>query len=220
MDMDSEHKLVGHVDGNDEADNLCEIKASSELTQTENMTITATTYYEKDVDIEEILCDTPEPTNHESTTEDSDEDLTDGSHTRETLKILLIDENKRLVKISKMEMEMEMESQLKEKIRTGLRLKCLSNTKSHFDMVETMPIYQKLMEDKSPLAWETSNIPVQISKWEKKYLEQEYEIWIEICKTLENRRKWEEYKIIFENYWEDLEEEDMEIIKVLYKIVS
>ena len=44
MDMDSEHKLVGHVDGNDEADNLCEIKTSSELTQTENMTITATTF--------------------------------------------------------------------------------------------------------------------------------------------------------------------------------
>ena len=205
MDMDSEHELVEHVDGDDEADSLWEIEESLELTETcptENVTVTATTCYEKDVDIEELLCDTPEPTNPESTTEDSVEDLTNGLGTKELQNILLIEEKKTLAKISEMEINKEMLSELKEKIRTGLRLilENLKNTKSNFDKVET-------------LTWETSKIPVQIGKWEKECLEQEYELWREICKTLENRRKWEEYKKIFEDCWEDFEEEDLEIIE-------
>ena len=54
MDMDSEHELVEHVNGDDEADILWEIEESLELTETcptENLTVTATTCYEKDVDI-------------------------------------------------------------------------------------------------------------------------------------------------------------------------
>ena len=111
MDMDSEHELVEHVDGDDEADSLWEIEESLELTETcptENVTVTATTCYEKDVDIEELLCDTPEPTNPESTTEDSVEDLTNGLGTKELQNILLIEEKKTLAKISEMEINKEM----------------------------------------------------------------------------------------------------------------
>jgi len=74
MDMDSEQELIEHVtvDGDDEADSLCEMEESLELTgtcPTENVTVTATTHYERDVDIEELLRDTPEPTTTEITTD-------------------------------------------------------------------------------------------------------------------------------------------------------
>ena len=211
MDMDSEQELIEHVtvDGDDEADSLCEMEESLELTgtcPTENVTVTATTYYERDVDIEELLRDTPEPTTTEITT--------DRSHIRELLNLMLIEEKKRLALMKKMEMEKEMESEVKENIRTGIRLilECLKNTKSYFDIIETMPMYQK-WEENNTLTWEKFKNPVQNNEWEEKYLEQEYEIWMEICQTLENRRKWKDYKIIIENFWEDFEEEDLDILK-------
>ena len=168
-DTDSECKSVKHVNGDDEAVNIYGIEESLELTQmcpTENMAVTATTYYEKDVDIEELLCDTPEPTNPEPTTEASAEDLTDGLDRWAMLNRILVDEKKTLTRI------VEMESDLKEKIRTGLRLvlECLRDTKSNLDELETMSIYQRWKEDKLPLTSEASKTPVQISEWEKEYI--------------------------------------------------
>ena len=83
------------VDNDDETDSLCEMEESQELTgtcPTENVTVTATTYYERDVDIEELLRDTPEPTNHELTTQDAVADLTNGLDTKELQNSLLIEE--------------------------------------------------------------------------------------------------------------------------------
>ena len=134
MDMDSEHESVGHVDGDDEADNLCEIEDCLELIQPE--TVTATTYYEKDVDIEELLCDTPEPTNPESTTEASAPAVNLNLDSKEKLNNLISIENKELAKISEREPEqlitskktldeqiLEMETNLKE--RTWIELKMI-----------------------------------------------------------------------------------------------
>ena len=85
--------------------------------------------------------------------------------------------------------------------------------KSDLDELEAMPIYQRWMEDISQLASEATKASVQISECEKEYLKQEHQEWTKICEALENRTKWEEYKEIFENDWEDLEEEYMKIIK-------
>jgi len=164
------------------------------------VTVAATAYYEKDVDIEELLCDTPESETTEITT--------DRSHIMELMNVMLIEENKRLALMEKMKMEKEMEAKLTENIRTGLKLilECLRNTKSYFDIIETMPMYKKWEEDNT-LNWEKSKNPVLVSKW------REYEIWIEICQTLESRRKWTDYRIMIDNFWEDFDVEDVEIIK-------
>ena len=204
--MDSEHELVEHVNGNDEADNLCEIEESLELAgmcATESMTVAATTYYEKDVDIEELLCDTPEPSNHESTTEDSVEDSTDESNSKELLKVLLIEGKKRLAVISDMERKEEKRlSELKKELRTllGLILESLRINKSRFDEAET-------------LTWDTSDIPERIGKLEKVLLEQEYELWKKLWENLDSRQKWEEYNKILGDCWEDFEEEDLKIME-------
>ena len=53
--MDSEHELAEDVNCYDEANDNCEMEESSELTEigtTDDMTVPATTCYEKDVDIE------------------------------------------------------------------------------------------------------------------------------------------------------------------------
>ena len=207
MDMNSEQELVEHVtvDNDDEADSLCEMEESLELTgmcPTENVTVTATTYYERDVDIEELLRDTPEPTNHELTTQDSVADLTNGLDTKELQNSLLIEERKTLEKISEMERNKEMLSVLKEQIRTmlGSILERLKATKYHYDKVET-------------LMWIPSDITVQMGEWQKEWLEQEYEVWKELCKTLNDNWKCNEYKKILEDCSEDFEEEDLEIVK-------
>ena len=119
---------------------------------------------------------------------------------------MLIEEKKRLALMEKMKMQGEMESEVKENLRTGLRLilECLKNTKSYFNRIENIPMYQK---------WEEKlKNTVKNNEREGKYLGQEYEIWMEICMTFENRRKWKDYKMIFENFWEDLEEEDLDIL--------
>ena len=79
-----------------------------------------------------------------------------------------------------MERNKEMLSVLKEQIRTMLRsiLKRLKDTKSHYDKVET-------------LTWIPSDITVQMGEWQKEWLEQEYEVWKELCKTLNNNWKWD-----------------------------
>jgi len=108
--------------------------------------------------------------------------------------------------MERMEMQGKMESEVKENIRTGLKLilECLENTKFYFDRVEDMPMYQK---------WEEKlKNPIKNNECEEKNLGKEYEIWMEICMTFENRRKWKDYKMIFENFWEDLEEEDLDIL--------
>jgi len=211
MDMNSEQELAEHVtvDKNDEETSLCEMEESLELTgtcSTGNVTVAATAYYERDVDIEELLCDTPEPETTEITT--------DRSHIMELMNVMLIEENKRLALMEKMKMEKEMESKLTENIRTGLKLilECLRNTKSYFDIIETMPMYKKWEEDNT-LTWEKFKDPVLVRKWRRKYLDEEYEIWIEICQTLESRRKWTDYRIMIDNFWEDFDVEDVEIIK-------
>ena len=204
-DTDHEYKSVGHVDGDDEADNLCGIEASLELTQTSptgNTDVTSTTYYEKDVDIEELLCDTPEPANLELITEASVDNSTDELDSLEMLNRIFVKEKKSL-------------EELKEKIRTGLRLilECLRNTKSNLDELETISINQRWTEDKLPLTSEASKVPEQIREWEQEHLKQEYQTWIGMCKNLEERPKWDDYKEIFDNYWEDYEEEDIKIIQ-------
>jgi len=203
MNMDSEEELVEHVtvDGCNETDSLCKMEESLELTGTRStaaLTVAATTSYKKDVDIEELLLNTPEPTTTEFTT--------DRSHIKELLNLMLIEEKKRLALMEKTEMQGEMKSEVKENLRTGLGLilECLKNTKSYFNRIENMPMYQK---------WEEKlKNPVKNNECEEKHLGKEYEIWIEICMTFENRRKWKDYKIIFENFWEDLEEEDLDIL--------
>ena len=207
MDMNSEQESVEHVtvDKDDEAASLCEMEESLELTgtcSTGNVTVTATAYYERDVDIEEFLRDTPEPTNYELTTQDSVEDFTNGLNTMELQNNLEIEERKTLEKISEMERNKEMLSVIKEQIRTMLRLilNRLKDTKYHFDKVET-------------LTWIPSDITVHMGKWEKEWLEHEYEVWKELSKTLNNDWKWDEYKKTLEDCSEDFEEEDWEIMK-------
>ena len=203
MNMDSEEELVEHatVDGCDETDSLCEMEESLELTGTSStaaLTVAATTSYKNDADIKEFLLNTREPTTTEFTA--------DRSHIKELLNLMLIEEKKRLALMEKMKMQGEMESEVKENLRTGLRLilECLKNTKSYFNRIENMPMYQK---------WEEKlKNTVKNNECEGKYLGQEYEIWMEICMTFENRRKWKDYKMIFENFWEDLEEEDLDIL--------
>ncbi len=116
--------------------------------------------------------------------------------------------------MEKMKMEKEMEAKLTENIRTGLKLilECLRNTKSYFDIIETMPMYKKWEEDNTS-TWEKSKNPVLVSKWRRKNLDEEYEIWIEICQTLESRRKWTDYRMMINNFWDDFDVEDVEIIK-------
>jgi len=203
MNMDSEEELVEHVtvDGCNETDSLCEMEESLELTGTRStaaLTAAATTSYKKDVDIEELLLNTTEQTTIEFTT--------DRSHIKELLNLMLIEEKKRLALMERMEMQGKMESEVKENIRTGLKLilECLENTKFYFDRVEDMPMYQK---------WEKKlKNPKKNNECEEKNLEKEYEIWMEICMSFENRREWKDYERIFENFWEDFEEEELDIL--------
>jgi len=203
MNMDSEEELVEHVtvDGCNETDSLCEMEESLELTGTRStaaLTVAATTSYKKDVDIEKLLLNTTEPTTIEFTT--------DKSHIKELLNLMLIEEKKRLALMERMEMQGKMESEVKENIRTGLKLilECLENTKFYFDRVENMPMYQK---------WEEKlKNPIKNNECEEKNLGKEYEIWMEICMSFENRREWKDYERIFENFWEDLEEEELDIL--------
>ena len=197
MNMDSEEEMVKHVT----VDDCEEMEESLELTGTSStaaLTVAATTSYKNDADIKEFLLNTREPTTPEFTA--------DRSHIKELLNLMLIEEKKRLALMEKMKMQGEMESEVKENLRTGLRLilECLKNTKSYFNRIENIPMYQK---------WEEKlKNTVKNNEREGKYLGQEYEIWMEICMTFENRRKWKDYKMIFENFWEDLEEEDLDIL--------
>jgi len=203
MNMDSEEELVEHVtvDGYNETDSICKMEESLELTGTRStaaLTVAATTSYKKDVDIEELLLNTTEPTTIEFTT--------DRSHIKELLNLMLIEEKKRLAWMERMEMQGKIESGVKENLRTGLRLilECLKNTKFYFNRVENMPMYQK---------WEEKlKNPIKNNECEEKNVGKEYEIWMEICMTFENRREWKDYKTIFENFWEDLEEEELDIL--------
>ena len=203
MNMDSEEELVEHVtvDGCNETDSLCEMEESLELTGTRStaaLTVAATTSYKKDVDIDKLLLNITEPKTIEFTT--------DKSHIKELLNLMLIEEKKRLALMERMEMQGKMESEVKENIRTGLKLilECLENTKFYFDRVENMPMYQK---------WEEKlKNPTKNNECEEKNLGKEYEIWMEICMSFENRREWKDYERIFENFWEDFEEEELDIL--------
>ena len=203
MNMDSEEELVEHVtvDGCNETDSLCEMEESLELTGTRStaaLTVAATTSYKKDVDIEKLLLNITEPKTIEFTT--------DKSHIKELLNLMLSEEKKRLALMERMEMQGKMESEVKVNIRTGLKLilECLENTKFYFDRVENMPMYQK---------WEKKlKNPTKNNECEEKNLGKEYEIWMEICMSFENRREWKDYERIFENFWEDLEEEELDIL--------
>ena len=205
MNMDSEEELVEHVtvDGCNETDSLCEMEKSLELTgtrSTASLPGTATSNYERDVDIEELLLDTPEPTNHEVTTQDSVEDLTNKWDSKELQNSILIEEKETLEKVSEMEEKKELLSKLKEQIRTmlGLILEKLETRKIYYDEVENLP-------------WCQPEIKAQMVRCEKESIEQEYEIWKELRKTLND--DWKRDNKIMEEYMEDFEEADLEVVK-------
>ena len=203
--MDSEHELAEHVNWNDEAHNLCEMEESLELAgmgATDNMTVAATTCYERDVDIEELLRDTPEPSNHGPTTEDPVEDSTDESNSKKLFKVMPIEEMKRLVAILDIERIEELKKELKKELRKmlALILESLRANKSLFDEAET-------------LTGDISTLPDQIGTLEKSILEEKYELWEKIWVHLDSRNKWEDYYKLLSECWEDFEEEDLKIIE-------
>ena len=211
MNMDSEEELVEHVtvDGNDETDSLCEMEESLELTgtrSTASLPSTATPTYERDVDIEELLRDTPEPTNHEVTTQDSVEDITNKLNSKELQLILLIEERETLEKISGIKSEIERKKEMLSKVNGQIRimlesvLENLETTKSHYDDVEA-------------IKWIKTEDTAQIGRCEKELVEQAYQSWKELCKTLNDKWKWDKYKEILDECSKAFEEEDLEIIK-------
>ena len=134
--MDSEHELTEHVDCYDEANNSCERKESPELTEmgtTDNMTVPATTCYEKDVNIEELLRDTPKPSNH-GPIEDPVEDSTDKSNPKK-ISNMPIEEKKKLVETLEIEDIEKRKKEWKKELRKMLAvvLETLKHNKSLFE---------------------------------------------------------------------------------------
>ena len=109
---------------------------------------------------------------------------------------ILIEEKKTLGKVSEMEENKELRSKLKEQIRImlGLLLGKLERRKTYYNEVETLPWLQP-----------------EMVKWERKVIEQEYEIWKELRKTLND--DWKRDNKIIEEYMEDFEEEGLELMK-------
>ena len=200
--MDSEHELAEHVDCYDEANNSCERKESPELTEmgtTDDMTVPATTCYEKDVDIEELLCDTTELSNH-GTTEITVEDAMDKADLKDIWE-MPIEKMKKLVAMLDIEKVVELKREWKKEMRKmlALILETLQHDKSLFDEAET-------------ITWDISTLPDQIGISEKYLLKENYELWTKLWTQVDSKIKWEDYYKLLRECWEDFEEEDFKII--------
>ena len=200
--MDSEHELAEHVDCYDEANNSCERKESPELTEmgtTDDMTVPATTCYEKDVDIEELLCDTTELSNH-GTTEVTVEDAMDKADLKDIWE-MPIEKMKKLVAMLDIEKVVELKREWKKEMRKmlALILETLQHDKSLFDEAET-------------ITWDISTLPDQIGISEKYLLKENYELWTKLWTQVDSKIKWEDYYKLLRECWEDFEEEDFKII--------
>ena len=200
--MDSEHELAEHVDCYDEANNSCERKESPELTEmgtTVDMTVPTTTCYKKDVNIDELLCDTTERSNH-GTTEVTVEDSMDKASLKKIWE-MPIEEMEKLVAVLDIEKVVKLKMEWKKEMRKTLALvlETLQHDKSFFDKAETM-------------AWDISTLPDQIGILEKSILEEKYESWEKVWILLDSKNKWEDYYKLLRECWEDFEEEDFKII--------
>ena len=200
--MDSEHELAEQVNCYDEASDNCEMEESPELTEmgiTDNMTVPATNCKEKDVDIEELLCDTPELSNH-GPTEVTVEDSMDKASLKEIWE-MPIEKMKKLVAVLDIEKVVELKREWKKEMRKTLALvlETLQHDKSLFDEAET-------------IAWDISTLPDQIGILEKSILEEKYESWEKVWILLDSKNKWEDYYKLLRECWEDFEEEDFKII--------
>ena len=200
--MDSEHELTEHVDCYDEANNSCERKESPELTEmgtTVDMTVPATTCYEKDVNIEELFCDTTELSNH-GTTEVTVEDSKDTANLKEIWE-KPIEEMEKLVAVLDIEKVAELKRDWKKEMRKMLAviLETLKHNKSLFDKAESS-------------TWNMSTLPDQIGILEKYVLKETHEIWEKIWTLVDSKPKWEDYYKLLRECWEDFEEEDFKII--------
>ena len=201
--MDSEHGLAEHVNCNDEARNKCEMEESPELTEmgtTDNMTVPATTCYEKDVNIEELLRDTPKPSNH-GPIEDPVEDSTDKSNPKK-ISNMPIEEMKKLVETLDIEDIEKRKKEWKKELRKMLAvvLETLKHNKSLFDKVEN-------------ITWDMSTLPDQIGILEKYLLKEKYELWTKIWTLVDSKTKWEDYYKLLRECWEDFEEQDFKTIE-------
>ena len=200
--MDSEHELAEHVNCYDEATNNCEMEESPELTEmgtTDDMTVPATTCYEKDVDIEELLCDTTELSNH-GTTEVTVEDAMDKADLKDIWE-MPIEKMKKLVAMLDIEKVVELKREWKKEMRKmlALILETLQHDKSLFDEAET-------------ITWDISTLPDQIGISEKYLLKENYELWTKLWTQVDSKIKWEDYYKLLRECWEDFEEEDFKII--------
>ena len=200
--MDSEHELAEQVNCYDEASDNCEMEESPELTEmgiTDNMTVPATTCYEKDVDIEELLCDTPELSNH-GPTEVTVEDAMDKADLKDIWE-MPIEKMKKLVAMLDIEKVVELKREWKKEMRKmlALILETLQHDKSLFDEAET-------------ITWDISTLPDQIGISEKYLLKENYELWTKLWTQVDSKIKWEDYYKLLRECWEDFEEEDFKII--------
>ena len=199
--MDSEHELAEHVDCYDEANNSCERKESPELTEmgtTVDMTIPATTCYEKYVDIEELLCDTTELSNH-GKTEVTVEDAMDNADLSDIWEMPIEKMEKHVAKLDIEIVELKREWKKEMRKMLALILETLQHDKSLFDEAET-------------IAWDISNLPDQIGILKKSMLDEKFESWEKIWIPLDNKNKWEDYYKLLRECWKDFEEEDFKII--------
>ena len=103
---------------------------------------------------------------------------------------------------SEMERKKEMLSKVNGQILIMLEsiLENLEITKYHYDAVEAIKFIKT--EDTA-----------QIGSCEKELVEEAYQSWKELCKTLNEKWKWDEYKEILDECSRAFEEEDLEIIK-------
>ena len=199
--MDSEHELAEHVNCYDEAINNCEMEESPELTEmgtTDDMTVPATTCYEKDVDIEELFCDTTELSNH-GKTEVTVKDAMDKADLKDIWE-MPIGKMKELVArldIDIVELKREWKKEMRKML--ALILETLQHDKSLFDEAET-------------IAWDISNLPDQIGILKKSMLDEKFESWEKVWIPLDNKNKWEDYYKLLRECWKDFEEEDFKII--------
>ena len=200
--MDSDHELAEHVDCYDEANNSCERKESPELTEmgtTVDMTVPVTTCYEKYVDIEELLCDTTELSNH-GKTEVTVEDAMDNADLSDIWE-MPIEKMEKLVAKLNIEKVAELKRDWKKEMRKMLAviLETLKHNKSLFDKAES-------------ITWNMSTLPDQIGILEKYVLKETHEIWEKIWTLVDSKPKWEDYYELLRECWEDFEEEDFKII--------